>query len=264
MEMIKIAEQKSEKVLLEQDGKVGIIKLNRPGVMNCLDMETLVQFRAYLEQLKESRVRVVVISGEGKAFCAGMDLKYAKGKSPEEIREINNQGLIQTFSYLYHFPKPTIAMIGGYALGGGCELALCCDFRFASKEQAIFGFPEIDLGILPTWGGLFLPIDCIGMARAMELVMTAKKINADSAYTLGLIHEAIPHDELVERVMDFAKNLARKSNFLLELAKYVMKQSATADHTKRLELSTFAMELITAGPEGEKRLIDILKEDSRG
>ena len=252
--------QKSEKVLLEQDEKVGIIKLNRAEVMNCLDMETLFQFRTYLEQLKESNVRVIVISGAGKAFCAGMDLKYAKGKSPTEIREINNQGLIKTFSYLYHFPKPVIAMIGGYALGGGTELALCCDFRFASKEYAIFGFPEIDLGILPTWGGLFLPIDTIGFSQAMELVMTAKKISADEAYKLGLIHEVVPHEKLVDRVMGFARDLARKSNFLLQLAKYIMKQSARADHAKRLELSTLAMELITAGPEGEKRLKEILKE----
>ena len=260
MEMIKIAEQKSEKVLLETDGKVGIIKLNRPEVMNCLDLETLIQLKSYLEQLRESRVRVVVITGEGKAFCSGMDLKYAKGKNPEEIREINNQGLIQTFSYLYNFPKPTVAMIGGYVLGGGFELALCCDFRFASKEQAIFGFPEIDLGILPTWGGLFLPIDCIGLARAMEFVMTAKKFNADTAYTLGLIQEVVSHEKLVERVMEFAKDLARKSNFLLQLAKYIMKQSADLEHAKRLELSTLAMELISAGPEGEKRLKDLLKE----
>jgi enoyl-CoA hydratase/carnithine racemase len=235
--------------------------LNRPEVMNCLDMETLVQFRRYLEQLKESRVRVIVISGAGKAFCAGMDLKYAKGKSPEEIRKINNQGLIETFSYLYHFPKPIIAMIGGYALGGGCELALCCDFRFASQEHAIFGFPEIDLGILPTWGGLFLPIDCIGLAPAIELVMTAKKVNAEEAYKLGLIHEVVPHEKLVDRVMTFAKDLSRKSDFLLQLAKYVMKQSARADHAKRLELSTLAMELITAGPDGEKRLEELLKKE---
>lgn len=253
-------EPESEKVLLKIDGKVGIIKLNRPEVMNCLDFETLTQFRTHLEQLKESRVRVVVISGEGRAFCSGMDLKYAKGKSPEEIREINKQGLIETFSYLYHFPKPTIAMIGGYALGGGFELALCCDFRFASKEKAIFGFPEIDLGILPTWGGLFLPIDCIGLARAMELVMTAKKVDANTAYTLGLIHEVVSHEQLVERVMEFAKDLARKSKFLLQLAKYVMKQSLHADHAKRLELSTLAMELISAGPEGEKRLDELLRE----
>ncbi|MDD1777541.1 MAG: enoyl-CoA hydratase/isomerase family protein [Candidatus Helarchaeota archaeon] len=252
--------QKSEKVLLEQDGKVGIIKLNRAEVMNCLDMETLLQFRTYLEQLRESNVRVIVISGTGKAFCAGMDLKYAKGKSPAEIREINNQGLIKTFSSLYQFPKPTIAMIGGYALGGGTELALSCDFRFASKEHAIFGFPEIDLGILPTWGGLFLPTDTIGLSQAMDLVMTAKKITADEAYKRGLIHEVVPHEKLVDRVMEFARDLARKSNFLLQLAKYVMKQSARADQTKRLELSTLAMELITAGPDGEKRLKDILQE----
>jgi enoyl-CoA hydratase/carnithine racemase len=255
-----MAEQKSDKVLVEQDGKVGIIKLNRPEVMNCLDMETLLQFRAYLEKLRENPVRVIVVSGSGKAFCAGMDLKYAKGKSPAEIREINKQGLIKTFSYLYHFPKPIIAMIGGYALGGGTELALCCDFRFASKEHAIFGFPEIDLGILPTWGGLFLPIDAIGFSQAMELVMTAKKISADEAHKLGLIHEVVPHENLVDRVMGFARDLARKSNFLLQLAKYIMKQSAQADHGKRLELSTLAMELITAGPEGEKRLKDILNE----
>jgi len=258
--MINMVEQKSEKVLLEKEGKVGIIKLNRPEVMNCLDLETLMQLRSHLNDLRESRIRVIVITGEGRSFCSGMDLKYAKGKTPEEIREINQQGLVQTFSYLYHFPKPTIAMVGGYALGGGCELALCCDFRFASKEQAIFGFPEIDLGILPTWGGLFLPIDCIGLARAMELVMTAKKINAETAYSLGLIHEVVPQEELVEQVMGFAKDLARKSNFLLQLAKYIMKLSADLDHARRLELSTLAMELISAGSEGENRLQDLLRE----
>ncbi|MHA1651490.1 MAG: enoyl-CoA hydratase/isomerase family protein [Candidatus Helarchaeota archaeon] len=249
------------KVLFERDGKVGIIKLNRPEVLNCLDPETLKQLRIHLEAVQaEKRIHTLLICGEGRAFSTGMDLKYAKGKDPKTLQNVNRQGLVETLSYLQNFPKPTIAVIDGFALGGGFELALSCDFRFASKENAVFGFPEIDLGILPTWGGLFLPIDLLGISRAMELVLTGKRINADTAYTMGLVTRVVPHEQLFAEALAFAKNLARKTLFLLQLAKYTMRRSMQANHMERLKLTTLAAELTLSGSEGEKRFQSLLNE----
>jgi enoyl-CoA hydratase/carnithine racemase len=251
-----------EKVLFEKMGKVGIIRLNRPEVLNCLDPETLMQLKGHLERAKvEPGIQVIVICGNGRAFCTGMDLKYAKGKSPQEISQINHQGLVETFAYLQEFPKPTVAVIQGYALGGGFELALSCDFRFASKEQAVFGFPEIDLGILPTWGGLFLPIGIVGYSKTMELVLIGKRINAETAHTMGLVTRVVSHDQLFEEALAFAKDLTRKGNFLLQLAKYVIRHSIVVNQNERLKFSTLAMELITAGPDGEARLNALLEKD---
>jgi len=253
-----------DKVLFEKVGKVGIIRLHRPEVLNCLDPETLRQFKGYLERIRgEKQIQVIMICGNGRAFCTGMDLKYAKGKSPQEISEINHCGLVETFAYLQRFPKPTIAVIQGYALGGGFELALSCDFRVASKEQAIFGFPEIDLGILPTWGGLFLPIWIVGYSQTMELVLSGKKIDAPTAYTMGLVTKLVAHDQLFEEALAFAKELARKGAFQLQLAKYIIQHSITPDQKERLRLSTLAMELITAGPEGENRLNSLLAAEEK-
>jgi len=249
------------KVEFERDGKIGIIRLNRPEVMNCFDPETLSQFKAHLDTARaEKRVRIVLICGNGRAFSAGMDLKYAKDKDAETIRGVNYQGLVETFSYLQDFPKPTIAVVDGYALGGGFELALSCDFRFASKEQAIFGFPEINLGILPTWGGLFLPSDLIGISRTMELVLTGERIDAETAHSMGLVNKVIPHDQLFNQALQYAKNLARKGLFLLQLAKYILTKSKHAAHQDRLELTTLAAELITMGTGREARLKSILNK----
>lgn len=246
-------------VVFDRAGKVGILKLNRPEILNCLNYETLKELRRFLEVIKEDkRIRVVLICGEGRAFSTGMDLKSTKDKSTEELRKINYYGLVETFAYLQHFPKPTIAVIDGYALGGGFELALSCDFRFASRERAVFGFPEINLGILPTWGGMFLPIELIGVSRTMELVLTGNRINAETAYNLGLLNQVVPHADLFETALSFAKSLARKGSFLLQLAKYTIQNSATASQEKRLQLTSSALDLLTAGGEREEQLVSLL------
>ncbi|MHA1266020.1 MAG: enoyl-CoA hydratase/isomerase family protein [Candidatus Helarchaeota archaeon] len=254
-------ESKETRVLFERKGKVGVVTLNRPEVLNCLNLETLQDLREILEHIRDDRrIRVVLISGKGRAFSTGMDLKSTKGKTVEQLRKINHYGLVETFSYLQNFAKPTIAMINGYALGGGLELALSCDFRFASKEHAKLGFPEIKLGILPTWGGMYLPIRLINSSRTLELVLTGNQIDADMAYQIGLVNRVVPHEELFSAALAFAKDLARKGSFLLQLGKYVIRNSIIASNEDRIRLTTLAMELITAGSDGEDRLNKLLKE----
>ncbi len=253
--------EENRKVLFERSGKVGIIRLNRPEVLNCLDPDTLGQLRAHLEQaLAEKKIRVVLICGNGRAFCTGNDLKYSKDKDVETLKKLNYRGLVETFSYLQEFRKPTIAVIDGYALGGGFELALSCDFRFASKEEAIFGFPEINLGILPTWGGMYLPADIVGYSRALELVLTGGRFDAQIAAELGLVTRVVPHEQLFEEAMGFAKELARKGSFLLELAKYVIHSSVSANRADRIKLTTVAAELMIA-PDRERKLKELLQGD---
>ena len=257
-----MASQATEKVLFERDGKVGIVRLNRPRIMNCLDPDTLGQLRGHFEFARsEKRIRVLLVCGNGRAFSAGADLKYAKDKDAEALRAFNQVGLVDAFHYIQKFPKPTIAVVDGYALGGGLELALSCDFRFASKEHAIFGFPEIDLGILPTWGGMYLPLEIIGTARTLEIVLTGARIDADTAYKMGLVHKVFPHEDLFKEALSFAKILARKGSFLLQLGKHIIKNSIMADDEERLRLSTLASDLIRAGEQGEARLNALLDEE---
>lgn len=258
-----MAAEATEKVIFERDGKIGIIRLNRPRIMNCLDPETLGLLRKRFELARsEKKVRVVLVCGNGRAFSTGADLKYGRDKDAETLRAFNRIGLLDAFHYIQKFPKPTIAVIDGYALGGGLELALSCDFRFASKEHAIFGFPEIDLGILPTWGGMYLPQKIIGIPRTLELVLTGDRIDADTAYRIGLVHKVLPHENLFEEALSFAKQIARKGLFLLQLGKYTIKKSIMADDEERLRLSTLASDLIRAGAQGEARLNALLDEEN--
>ena len=187
--------------------------------MNALDLETLEALHARLEELaRDEEARVVVLTGAGdRAFVAGADIKYMSGLSVLEAREWGGLGhacalLLETMR------KPTIAAVNGFALGGGCELALACDLRYASRTAKL-GQPEINLGIIPGWGGTQRLARICGLGLAKELVLTGRLVDAEEAERRGLVNAVYEPGELLERTLETARHLASKSPLALAYAK---------------------------------------------
>ncbi len=205
-------------VLLEKSDRVGTITVNRPDKLNALNPEVRVSIAMALEQLRQDDdVRVVILTGAGeKAFIAGADIAEFKGKSGVEGYQYIQTGDI--YSALERFPKPIIAMINGFCLGGGCEVAMACDIRIAS-ETAKLGQPETNLGLIPGGGGTQRLPRLIGQGKAMLLIYTGEMIGAEEAEKIGLVDEVVPQNELKQRTLMLAEKIAEKSPASLQAAK---------------------------------------------
>ena len=197
-------------ILFEVRERVAYVTLNRPDALNALSF----QMRAELAQAFEAcaaddAVRAVVLAGAGRAFCAGVDLRDGSfEESPIESVEVRVRGDFR--AKLVGMGKPTVAAVQGFALGGGCELALCCDFRIAA-DDAQFGLPEINLGSIPAGGATQRLPRLIGTTRALELLMTGDRLPADEAYRLGLLNRVVARDELAGAASELAERVAAKA-----------------------------------------------------
>jgi enoyl-CoA hydratase len=211
-----------------RDGVV-VVMIDRPDALNALNRETLSELRDRLRLLAaDTAARVLVLTGAGdRAFAAGADIK-----------EMTEMGVLEghTWGSLGHecgrllesMPKPTLAAVNGLALGGGCELALACDIRYAS-EQAKFGQPEINLAVIPGWGGTQRLARAVGPALAKDLILTGRTIEAAEALRIGLVSAVYPHGELLERVLETAGSLAKKSPLALSAAKDAANRALQGD-----------------------------------
>ena len=197
-----------ENILLERDGPVAIVTINRPSVLNALNAPTLDDLRrAMLELRRDDDVRVVVLTGAGeKAFVAGADIKELAVQTPTSGREHALHGQ-HIFDLVENLGKPVLAAINGYALGGGCELAMACTMRIAS-DTAKLGQPEISLGLIPGYAGSQRLPRLVGKGRAMELILTGASIDANEAQRIGLVNRVVPHVELMSEVRKLAAQLA--------------------------------------------------------
>ena len=186
-----------------KDG-IAIVKINRPKALNALNSETVDEIKLAAESMdKNKEVKVVILTGEGdKAFVAGADIVEMKPMNALEGIAFSRKGH-EAFSALESMSKPVIAAVNGYALGGGFEVALACDFIYAS-EKAKVGFPETTLGILPGFGGTQRTAKLVGLAKAKELIFTGKTITAQEAYEMGLVNKVVPHEQLMNEVMAIA------------------------------------------------------------
>ena len=202
---------------VSRDGAVAVVTIDRQEALNALDVATLSELRDRLRGLADdAAVRAVVLTGAGeKAFAAGADIKYMSGLGPEEAKAWGALGHEAT-GLLETMPKPTIAAVNGFALGGGCELALACDLRYASS-RARLGQPEIDLGIVPGWGGTQRLARVCGVGVAKDLIFSGRTIDAEEALRVGLVHEIA--DPVLERALESARGLAEKSALALALVK---------------------------------------------
>ncbi len=214
----------SRVVLSEREGRVAILTINRPDKMNALSEQVRVEMLEELAAAEaDAEVGVVVITGAGdKAFIAGADISEFEGRSPFDQRWSMRSPRI--FDVMASFPKPVIAMINGYCLGGGCELAMSCDLRVAS-DKARFGQPEINLGLIPGGGGTQRMSRLIGTGQTMRLVLSGDMIQAAEAKELGLVEMIVPHDELRAKTLELAAKIASKSPLTLKVAKEAVRAS---------------------------------------
>ncbi|HET7857065.1 MAG TPA: enoyl-CoA hydratase-related protein [Gaiellaceae bacterium] len=217
-----------------EDG-IAVVTVNRPDALNALDAPTLTELRDRLrETADDADVRVVVLTGAGdRAFVAGADIKYMSGLGVDEASEWGMLGQ-EAGRLLETMPKPTIAAINGFALGGGCELALACDFRYAA-QTAKLGQPEVNLGIIPGWGGTQRLARTVGIGFAKELVLTGRMVDADEALRIGLVNAVFEPAELMEKTMETARGLAAKAPLALAAAKQALNRALAGDHAENLQ-----------------------------
>ncbi len=207
-----------ENLLVARDGAVATVTVNRPNVLNALNAQTVDELRRVALELRaDASVRVVVVTGAGeKSFIAGADINEFIGQSPAEGRDRAARGQ-HVFALFEEMGKPTIAAINGFALGGGCELAMACTFRIAA-DTARLGQPEVNLGIIPGYGGTQRLARLVGRDRALDLILTGRHVQASEALAIGLVTRVVPAAELVAEVTAFAQTLAAKAPVAMRYA----------------------------------------------
>ena len=220
-------------IRVDREEATAIVTVDRPDAMNALNRPTLEELRDRLVDLRDDPgIAAVVVTGSGeKAFVAGADIKYMSGLGVEEAKEWGGLGhgcgeLLETM------PKPTIAAVDGFALGGGCELALACDLRYASSSSKI-GQPEINLGIIPGWGGTQRLARVCGLGVAKDLIFTGRLVDAEEALRIGLVNGV--HDPAIDKAREVAELLVSKGPLALAAAKRALNHSLQGDHVENLE-----------------------------
>jgi len=218
-----------ENILFEAADGVGVLTFNRPKALNALTTNTLEEVKEVVESIAFAReIRVLVLTGAGdKAFVAGADITGFQTLNPLQARHFAELGQ-EVFFKLEHLPQPVIACVNGFALGGGCEIAMACDFIYAS-EKARFGQPEVNLGLIPGFGGTQRLARMVGRAKAKELCMTGEAIDAQQARELGLVAKVFPAEQLLEETLKAAKLLAGKAPGVLRSIKQVINRGLDVD-----------------------------------
>jgi enoyl-CoA hydratase len=225
---------KFENTLYEKEEGMATITINRPKALNALNRQALLEISSRLDDAeKDEDVKVIAIIGAGdRSFCVGLDLKAVKGISGVDGMNLSLLGQKLT-KKIEELRKPVIAAINGYALGGGLELAMSCDLRIAS-ENAKLGQPELNVGLIPGWGGTQRLPRLVGTGIAKELIFTAKMIDAKTAEQLGLLNKVVPPDKLKSAVKELATELMTKPPVGIQLAKQLINSSIEIDLTKGL------------------------------
>ena len=230
-------------LLLSMENEIGILTINRPKVLNALNIETLKELQAGIQEVKDNpAMKVLIITGAGeKAFVAGADI--------QEMKEMDSVAAL-TFSRLGHdtmkmiqdLERPVIAAVNGFALGGGTEIALACDFIYAS-DNAKFGLPEVTLGVFPGFGGTQRLPRLIGKGKAKELIMTGKMISAQDAFQMGMVNRVLPQASLMEETKKVATQIAGNGPIGLRLAKRVVNSGFDVDLAEACSMESLAFSI---------------------
>jgi enoyl-CoA hydratase len=218
-----------ENIILEKEDYLAILYINRPKALNALNKDTLTEMRLAIADVSaDPSIKVMIVTGAGdKAFVAGADIAYMQPLSAVEGREFSDYGE-KTMRMVELMEKPVIAAIKGFALGGGCELAMACDIRLAA-DNALFAQPEVGLGVIPGFGGTQRLPRIVGEGRAKELTYRANTIKADEAYRIGLVNHVYPADQLMDEARKMAKEIASKASLAVGFAKFAIGKGLQTD-----------------------------------
>ncbi len=239
------------------------VKINRPDKLNAMNMDVAKELIKTFETLgKDDGVKVIILTGEGdKAFSAGADIEYMSKISPDESVEYAKLGQLVT-STVELVKQPTIAAVNGFALGGGCELAMSCDIRIAS-DTARLGQPEVTIGIPPGWGGTQRLMRIVGIAKAKELVYTGRLVKADEAKEIGLVNHVYPLASLQEEAMKMAEAIAKNSAIGVQMSKTAINKGRNADLDTGLAIELLAWRNCFTHPDREERMTAFVNKSKK-
>ena len=246
--------EKGGKIIVHQTDAITTIQLNRAEKLNAVDREMLDTLNAAVNRLHgDESVRVVVLEGSGeRAFCVGADLNHIATFDSADIRKWVNDGN-RILSRLANLPIPVIAAVHGYTVGGGLEFALACDLRIASEDSS-FGLPEITHGWFPGWGGTHRLLNVIGEAKAKEMVFLGERIDAQTAYGLGLVNRVVPRANLAAEVQQIAESLAQKSPVAMRAAKAALMRNPMPENGYEISYEALALSTCFTTPEVQQGL----------
>ena len=250
-------------ITTSKDEGVCVVKINRPTKLNAMNIDVAKEIISTFQQLdRDDSVKVIVLTGEGdKAFSAGADIEYMSKISADESEIYAKLGQEVTAT-VENVSKPTIAAVNGFALGGGCEVAMSCDIRIAS-ENARMGQPEVTIGIPPGWGGTQRLMRIVGIAKAKELVYTGKMIKAAEAKEIGLVNNVVPLESLMEEVMSMAKTIASNATLEVRMSKTAINKGRNADLDTGLGVELLAWRNCFSDPDREQRMVDFVNKSKK-
>lgn len=235
----------------EVETGIGLLTFSREDVLNALNIETFHELNQLFETLENSNdIKGLIVTGAGRSFVAGADLGECADAKAEENRAYA-QLAQQTFSRLESLPLPTIAAVNGYALGGGCELSLCCDIRIAG-EKARFGQPEVNLGVIPCFGGTQRLPRLIGTGMAKEMIFTGRSVNADEAAKIGLVNKVVAQEKLMDTALEMMRLIISKSHTAVKYAKISVNHGRNMPLEDGLELEKDLSALCYGLPDKEE------------
>ena len=238
---------------VEREEEIVQITINRQDKLNAMNLDVMNEFISLLDGLEKDSSKVIIITGDGpKAFSAGADIEYMSSIGPTEAEKYALRGH-EVLNKIEKLEKPVIAAVNGYALGGGCELALACDIRFASPNAQL-GQPEVTLGICPGWGGTQRLLRIIGPSRAKDLIFSGRKITAEEAFSMGLINKIIPSENLLSETRAYAKTISKNSNFAIGVSKMLVNRGTDTNLDTGLKLEIYSWAVCFSTKDREERM----------
>jgi len=249
-----------ESLLLETSGHLSTITLNRPEKRNAISIHMIAELQAALDDIEKTHARVVILTGTGKAFCAGIDLDYlqAIGRQTAAENQEDSKRIAKMFRKVWSYSRPLIAAVNGHALAGGCGIATLCDFTLAVPE-AKFGYTEVKIGFLPAIVSVFLTRQ-IGEKRARDLLLTGRLVEAAEARELGLVNEIVPAETLMSRAHELAETILAASPSSITRAKHLLVSAAAAGVDHDLERAVLESARVRCTPDFREGLAAFLEK----